>query len=363
MTVSALALAALTQLVIAQTPREVVVLPLSTKGVKAADGLDAWNVVTTAVEKNKRRLKASTSVQKKQHDFLVGPAREQARDCGFKDGCLTEVGTTLGANILVAGRVEKKAITLIAIDVATGTRIGLARSQKKDKKARANQAAARLVRVLKRAAPKAAAAVAANTAAEKGASSATKPPPEDMKVDDPPEKSGDTTKPVDEPGGGAVAAASGTGTGTADPPAPTAGSSIQGTLTIAADQLRGVQSVSIDGAPIPFSGDGTVSWTGAVGAHRLVAKHIDGRSMSKDVRIAPNDTTVVVLEFPNVAPPPPAATTSVSNSEPSVLGAWWFWASIGTAIAAGTTTAALLAFGEKGGPAIPSSSGSIRGTY
>jgi hypothetical protein len=330
------------QLAVAQP--ELVVLPPSTEGAKASDGLAAWKVITGQLERAKGRLGVSTKVQKTQHDFLVGPAREQARDCAMKVGCLADVGSTLGADILVAGRIEKTQIVLTAIDIAERSRVGEVRSRKnlakRGLKRRARDVAQRLRRLLKTAKKKAPPAVA------------EAPPPSDT----PPTAGG--PPPTDAASDGAM------GAKLDDPPPPPAGSALAlGSVTIPADQLRGVSQVTIDGEVVAFAGSGAMTWTGAPGEHTLVAQRIDGQSVTRSVRVNPNDATQVTLDFPAVAPAPAtSATTRVEPATP-VTSKWWFWTSIGVAVLAGTGTAVLLIGGDKGGPALPPVNGSITGSY
>lgn len=338
MTFSAIALTAVAQLAIAQAAPELVVLPLATEGAKASDGLAAWKVVTAAVERSKKKLDVSTSLQKKQHDFLVGPAREQARDCGFEAPCLAEVGSTLGADVLVAGRIEKDGVVLTAIDVNSGVRVADGRSLRKLRRrtltVRSRDASQRLIRTLTKHMKKAKAVAAA--APKKKPAPEVEPPKADP-ITDP------ITEPLDD-GAAPVAAAT-------------------GSLLIPASELRGVSRVAVDGDPVSFSGDGSITWTGAPGTHRLVATRADGQSIARDVRIDPNDTAQISLEFPAITAPPPPTVAATVVEEPSPTSKWWFWTAIGAAVVAGGSTAALLALGDKGGPSLPSSSGTIRGTY
>jgi hypothetical protein len=321
-------LLALMALAPGQGPKELVVLPLSEDGVKPPAGLDAWKVVTAELRRS-GRLGMSMAMQKKQHDFLIGPAREQARDCGSNVECLAEIGAALKADVLVAGTVDDGGVSLIAIDVKAAKRIGGARSNRKLSKAAIKRKAVSAARVL-------------IEAIGRGA-----PPPAVVKT---PEPRASTTPPAPPPPEPEAA------------PQPVA----QGELHIGKEQLAGVTEVKVDGETLLFAGDGSMSWKGAPGTHSLVAMRSDGNRIVKDVVIDAERTTEVYLDFALAAvppPPPPAAAAKPEEEEEDFLTAWWFWTSIGAAVAAGATTAALLAGGAKGGPDLEGDTGTIRGRY
>jgi hypothetical protein len=311
--------------------KELVTLPLSEEGVKPPAGLDAWKVITQELKRS-AKLGMSMALQKKQHDFLIGPAREQARDCGTNVECLAEIGVALKADVLVAGSVDDSGVSLIAIDVKSSKRIGGARSNRKLAKAalkrKARSAARVLIEVIGRSVP----AVAAKTPEPRS------PPP-------PPVESAPAPPP-------------------AEPEAP-APAVAEGEIHIPKEQLSSVSEVKIDGEILLFGGDGSMTWKGAPGSHSLVAVRADGSRITKDVMVDPAKRTEVVLEFPVAAVPTESPPPAPPEPEPeeNVLTTWWFWTSIGAAVAAGATTAALLAGGAKGGPDIQGETGTIRGSY
>jgi hypothetical protein len=115
----------------AQT-KELVALPLTEEApIKPPVGIDAWKVVTAELKRQSARIQVSTALQKKRHEWVIGPARERARDCGQNTECLAEIGAALGADILVAGIVDKTGVLLIAVQVKTAKKIGSGRSPKK----------------------------------------------------------------------------------------------------------------------------------------------------------------------------------------------------------------------------------------
>lgn len=320
--------------------KELVALPLSEEGVKPPAGLDAWKSLIRELEKRGRRLGLSTALQKKRHDFLIGPAREQGRDCGSNAECLAEIGAALGGDILVAGTVSKSRVTVYAVDVATAKQIGKAHSPSKLARRPLAQKARVAARVLMRALSR----LAKEPKKAEVAAAPPKTPPEEA----PSERV--ESKPEDE----AVTEAP------APPPRAT-----EGRILIPKEQLSGVSRVTIDGTQLYFSGDGSMRWTGATGAHTLIAERNDGNRLKKDVVVEPDEATEVSLVFPPAAlPPPPAPSVEVKPRETNdVFGAWWFWTSVGAAVVAGTTTAALLAGGAKGGPSLEGNTGTIRGSY
>ena len=319
------AVLALAALAVAQSsPPELVTLPLSVDAVDPQSALSAWNLVSATLDKRARSLNVSTSLQQARHEFLMGPAREQARDCGRDVDCLAEIGAALGAELLVVGIVSNR-VALVAIRVADRSVLAKARSPKKGSmKRRAKIAAIRLAKRLGRALRKAG-APQPPILAPPGIAKAKPPPPE------PP------------------------------PPEPS------GLLYIHRDRLTGVSQVTLDGAPVDFTGEGFISWPAASGPHTLRATHIDGRQTEKTVVIEAGQTTEVALRFPAApSPPPSVAVAPPAAAKPEnddVTGTWWFWTAVGTAVVAGAATAAILASGSKGGPTPPSDTGTIQGTY
>ncbi len=303
---------------------EIVVLPLSASDALGPQSLEAWKVIAEELAKAKKKLKAQTALQKKQHDFLIGPVREQARDCGEKLSCLAEIGTALGANILVFGKLDENGIGLKAIDVASASAIAEGGS----------------------------AATLAKQAVKKQAVAATKSLVQALAAHQKKSKNVGKTGPT-----GPVAEVP-----APPPPAEPTGTApilALGKLVIGKDQLAGVTKVNVDGEVVLFGGDGTISWSGAPGIHRVQAERADGNSVSKELVLEPGQTKFVSLEFPIVAPPAAVAV----NDDDAVTSKWWFWTSLGVAVAAGSATAILLLGGEKGGPQLPDSTGTIRGTY
>ena len=311
----------------AQGPKELVALPLSEDGVKPPAGLDAWKVVTAELKRS-GRLGMSMALQKKQHDFLIGPAREQARDCGSNMECLAEIGAALKADVLVAGTVDATSVSLVAVDVKAATKLGSSRSSKKLAKAsikrRASSAARMLIEAI---------------------GTGTPPPPPPVAVVEDPARL--PPPPSDAPPPPVVA--------TAEAPS--------GELHIGKDQLTGVAEVKVDGETLLFAGDGSMIWKGTPGTHSLVAVHADGNRVSKDVVIDQDKTTEVTLEFAATTASTEPPKAEEEKKDDSFLTAWWFWTSIGAAVAAGATTAALLAAGTKGGPDLEGDTGTIRGRY
>jgi hypothetical protein len=345
----------------AQT-KEIVVVPLTEDGVKTG-GIDAWKVVVEEVRKTAGRLGFATALQKSRHDFLIGPVRDEARDCGGNTECLAAIGTTLGVDVLVAGSLAADAVTLTAIDIATMKVVAGARSPKgsasKGPKDKARAASKVLIRALAdlgkgevlaqktekveggKPPPDGAAKPPPENAAKPPPENAAKPPPGRARPP-PPEKVDDPPPPET----------------VADPPPP----ALEGTLVISKEQLAGVTEVTLDGQRLFFSGDGSITWKGSPGSHALVARRSDETKTSKDVVVNPNETTQVVLAFPTEALPPPVPAEDPEESS-TVLTEWWFWVAIGAAVAAGATTAGVLAGGGKGGPSIEGTAGSIRGRY
>jgi hypothetical protein len=292
------------------TPDEprLVVLPLEVEGVKAQLGLDAWNIVVDEITKSKSKIHVNMSQQAEIHGLLLGPARERARDCGGNAECLRDIGATLEVNVLVAGKVTKDTVSLTALDVATGQRIALARSPASLASATLERRARAAVNVLVQAmlrsrAKKAEDAKAAPSeetpAIDAAAAQATEPSPRAAGAGA--ETAAAAAPKATSPSGIGIGTRTGTRTGTG-PETGTGPGTGGGT------------------------GPGTGGGTGAGAGTALV---------------------------PTAAPP----------EQEDVTSRWWFWAGIGAAVLAGGLTAAFLFGGTKGGPAVPSETGRIMGTY
>ena len=330
------ALALMATLTVAQPSRpQLVTLPLAASSAKTQQTLSAWNTVVAELDKRARGLKVRVDLQKSQHAFLVGPAREQARDCDRDVDCLAEIGSALGADVMVIGVVSTR-IALLAIRVEDRAVLAKARSPRKGSVVqRAKRAAQRLARrlrtSLRRRLPKS---------------------PDPLATAAPASESGPTTQqpPIVEPS-------------SAGRRAP-----VQGLLYIDRTQLAGVTRLTLDGEPLAFTGEGFVSWPATSGPHTLRAVHLDGRELVKTVELQAGQTTEVALNFPiPTAPPTPPLTAAPvqppAEDDSDVTGTWWFWTAVGTAVVAGAATAAVLATGNKGGPTPPSETGSIQGSY
>lgn len=314
---------------VGQTSRpELVTLPLSGSGDDAQGALSAWNAVVGVLDARARKMGVSTRIQKTKHEFLVGPAREQAADCSRDVDCLAEIGATLGADILVVG-VAARRFSLMAIRVADRTVLAKVRSPAKGAPPkRARLSAKRLARALEKALKGKGKRQARATRPSPGRPNATPPPPP-----------------------------------------------VTGLLYIHRDQLSGISRLTLDGEPVSFTGEGFVSWPASSGEHTLRAFHVDGRELSLSVFLEPGRTTEVPLTFPTLAPvaPPPPPVIAVANEadrpapaeedDDGVLSKWWFWTAVGSAVIVGTVTAAALVSGSQGGPTPPSETGTIQGSY
>lgn len=337
---------------------QLVTVPMATVGVSVSEGLEAWKIVKEAIAQSKGRLGVSVSLQRRRHDFVVGPAREQVKDCTGNVDCLKEIGGALGADILVTGRVTPTAVSLLALEVNTGRLVGEAETPVELQKAALDSRASSAARLLVAAmapdeSPSAAAGGGPSSAAPSGGPMAATPGGSDEGL-----KGFDGPEP--EPAGGELKG---------EDPLPTASTPVDdtpinpmhGVLKLSSDQLRGVIRVSIDGSDITFTAQGNVQWRGAPGDHRLVVEKSSGERLSRNVFVEPGSETNVVLQWPNVTGSAPPAQQDDQGS--GVTGKWWFWTSLGAAVAAGTTTAVLLAGGDKGGPALAGETGRIQGTY
>ncbi len=298
---------------------QLVVLPLESENGQARKAFDAWKKLVGRLRKTSKKNGFRTELQRKQHDFLVGPAREQAKDCKGKPACLIEIGEALQADYLVTGSLSKT-IHLIAWDISAQKQLGTVTSSPRAKKLSKHvRSSAELLAKMVAKAQKDK-SKAANGQAKKRKKKSSEP----------------TTL-------------------------------AQGELLLPKDQLRGVQSVKIDGKPLSFQGDGSMIYQGSVGEHLLQAQHLDGRSLRTVFELTGKPSQSIALNFPapQAAPPPPAVSQAPPPpaQEEQVTSKWWLWAALGLAAVAGGATFAVLAGGEKGGPSFPAQTGTIQGTY
>jgi hypothetical protein len=290
-------------------PLEVIILPPQPKEVKPNVAMDVWSNVQSQLEKGQKEAGISLVLQKDVKDALSGPAKDQAWECDAEPVCLAELGATLGADLVVAGVVEKESVALLLVEVKSKKKVVGARSSKKLAKAGAKRQATAAIRGLLQ-----------------GIDTWRKAPPEP----EPP------------------------------PPPPMA------ELRIPKDQLTDVTEVKIDGQPVAPAADGAISWKGSPGSHAVSAKRADGQGTELQVTLDPAAPVEVKLAFLAPAPPPPEPQIAPPPEDPSgdtVTSEWWFWTSLGAAVAVGGTTAVLLLGGIKGGPSINEDTGSISGTY
>lgn len=346
---------------------QLVVLPLEPEGVKAQVAIDAWKVVVAEVGKARGKLRVGTKLQGEIHDFLVGPARERAKECGANLDCLREIGSAIDAGIIIAGKVSKDAVLLLAIEVPTGQKLATARSPaslaggKPEKMSRA--AAAAMIGALGKARQKSGAGAAALASKDPAAAK-----PESVKKTEvagrKAEAGGKRVEPVPpraEPGAGNTDAVA---SGRRMPDG-------ERELAKAADDLkvddRDRASATSDVPPAPVSPPASSSPEGSSGGAAAAGR------VSRTDRAAPGSRAAPGDRASSPPPPPPPSASAYAGSaslvpaarvesEP-VTGKWWFWTAIGAAVLGGAVTAIALAGGAKGGPSKPSDLGTITGTY
>lgn len=300
------------------TPPEMVVLPPQPLAAKPNIAADVFKAVLGEVEKQKDTLGVSAKLQKDAKAAIGGPAKEQAWECANDPACLSQLGTTLGADYLITGVIDKDSVAFLIVDVKNQKKIVGARSSKKMAKAGPKKQA---------------------EAAFRGALSGFEQWSKNPK----------------------------------GPPPVTEGAEISPTLAelrISAAELENVTEVSLDGVPLPKKDDGSIAWSGPPGSrHVLLAVRRDGVKSSQDVMPeagAPVDIKLVFIEPAPPPPPPPLVAKAEPLPPPESKPAtskWWFWVGIGGAVLVGGATAALLVGGNKGGPTVGSANGSIEGTY
>lgn len=349
----------------AGTP-EMVVFPPQPEGLDQKRAIEVWSVITAQLKEDRAKLGVSFKVQQEAHDVLLGQGREQAWECGLNARCLSDIGGTLGASVVVAGTISESAVSLVVIEVADKKKVtGAKSSPKLAQQASARQALAAakgLVAAYLKVKSKGAKSVLAGEA-EGGAEAAG----EAALAEKPskPEKPAKGSKPEKPAKGGKGAATAKVEPPPPEPEAPPpdqAGSSIDGMIRIARTQLENVTSVSVDGAALVARDDGTMIWIGSPGTHTVRARRSDGATYSKDIEVEPRSTTDLVLEFSSASVTPAFAATYEEEEKP-ITKKWWFWTSVGGAVVAGGVLSLIFIGGSKGGPSISGELGSVSGTY
>jgi len=321
--------AALLVLAAPPEPIELVVLPPEPQGgIKPDVAMQIWKSVVAEVDRSKNALGVSVKLQNDAKAALAGPARDQAWECKGELACLVDLGTTMGAGLILAGSVDKDSVSFLVVDVKAQRRMLGAKSTKKLERAGWRKQSDVAIK-----------GVLQGLEKLRKAPPVEAPPPPEAKIDP------------------SVAE-----------------------IKIAASELADTKELTIDGLPIPKTGDGAVAWSGVPGRHVVVAVKNDGQRAVHELTLDGGKSLSLILAFgaPPTAPsspppavrndpPPPALVASAPpprdddddrNSSPL-----WVWLAVGGAVVAGGTTAALLALGTKGGPSTDSATGSITGTY
>jgi len=379
-------------------PELVVLPPLPEGSVDEQSAIEAWSAITSELKRQKGALGVSLELQIEAHDALVGPGKEQAWECKGKRRCLTDLGGTFGADLLVTGSITNKRVILVLFDVARGRKLTGAKSSRRLSKrspTRRGKAAARGLakayeRLLAKKAKPANLADAKEAGRRRRAGQAVKKPSKKKKsakkrstkkkkkkaakakakakkADEAPPPEPDPADeffvdldPTDDPKPAADSAK--------EPVAEPSKFAIDGVITIAADQLIDVTRVTVDGTAVAPKSDGTLEWMGAPGAHQVIATRTDGARASQEIVVEPRSRVPVLLTF---SAPAPVFQQSFEDppEDKTVFEEWWFWVGVGAALVAGGVTGAALVGGGKGGPSLDgdgfgdSLNGSISGTY
>ncbi|MCC7386294.1 MAG: hypothetical protein IT384_30905 [Deltaproteobacteria bacterium] len=327
-------------------PIELIVLPPRPgKGIKSGAALAVWKGMTKQLGPSAGAQGLSLSAHQEAESAIAGPAKDQAWECALDAGCLADLGATLGGGFLIAGEIAKDHVNLVLIEVRSKKKIVAARSsQKLAKSGPSRQAEAAVRGILK--------GYGSWSAGQRAQAGATPSPP-----------------------GPAYATSE---------------------LTLRRDVLAAVIEVSIDEAIIQPGEDGAIRWIGPPGKHEITAVRADGARAEHTVTLEAGVAFDLRLDFrppapaastssprsvaarpPTEAPPPIASTAPpIASTAPPIAAPgparsdrapissqWWFWTSVGAAIAVGGATAALLLGGAKGGPSIDASTGEIIGSY
>ena len=366
---STVSLTALSVLLTSATP-ELLVMPPKPDGIKEIQAIQAWETITKEFNKRKASLKISTSLQGNAQGILLGMGKKTSWNCGFRIKCLANLGEDLDAQYIVSGQISEKDMTMIIVDVKKKKRLLRVRTGKKvatktfDEKIKLIAKA--LTRGFKR---KTQGKAIAKTTAKKKRRVRKKP--KKAIAEKPKTKPKPAQKPALQPPKIATAV---TKQEEVEPPTPTPAptidvteqlGSLDGLVRFKPGTLTDVTSVTVDGQSITLREDGSAIWIGPAGLHNLVVKRKDGFIAKSEFTLDPRQQFEPKLNWEEDLAAIPMQDFENYKEHKENWQQWWFWASIGSALIAGSVTAGLLLDGgiTSSGPDVAGPTGTVSGTY
>ena len=363
-------------LILATATPQLLVLPPKPNGIKEIQAIDAWEIVTAEFRKRQKKLGVSMTLQRSAQGILLGMGKKTSWNCKMKVSCLSNLGEDLDAQYLVAGVISPEKITMMIVDVKKKKRFLRIRAGKKLAKKSLKDRVRLISKALTRGFEK---KLKRKSSSGKSLSAKSKKGKKRKKAKALAAKKKQNKTNINKKRAKKVPSIDKTATAqtpkvatTSPPPKPKAPEpppqmigSLDGMIQLSAKQLEGVTSIKVDGMSVMTRGDGTAIWMGAPGMHNLVVKRNDGAVARAELIIDPRQIVKPELAWKNEAVT--EFTGDFSNYEVKRPNweKWWFWASIGGALVAGTVTAGILLDGGLGlgGPDVAGPTGTVAGTY
>jgi|GEM_PF-4296605 len=366
---STVSLTALSVLFASATP-ELLVMPPKPDGIPEIQAIQAWETITQEFNKQKASLKISTSLQGSAQGILLGMGKKTSWNCEFRVKCLANLGEDLDAQYLISGKISDKNMTMVIIDVRKKKRLLRVRTGKKISKRTFDEKIKLIAKALARGfkrktqaptAPKSVAKKKRRKSKRKSVSNAKK-----TKVDTGPE--------IKKPKllSSKTVAQTTEKNELQSPPSPAPElkiteqlGSLDGLVRFRPGVLTNVTSVTVDGQSIAVREDGSAVWIGPAGLHNLVVKRNDGFIAKAEFTLDPRQQFEPKLDWKEDLAAIPMQDFESYREKKENWQQWWFWASIGGALIAGSVTAGLLLDGNviSGGPDVAGPTGTVSGTY
>ncbi|MEE2901676.1 MAG: hypothetical protein VYC39_05070 [Myxococcota bacterium] len=366
---STVSLTALSVLFASATP-ELLVMPPKPDGIPEIQAIQAWETITQEFNKQKGSLKISTSLQSSAQGILLGMGKKTSWNCGFRVKCLANLGEDLDAQYLVAGKISDENMTMIIVDVRQKKRLLRVRTGKKVSKKTFDEKIKLIAKALARGfkrktqAPTTRKAIAKKKRRKSKKTSASTAKKAEI-VAKP-----EIKKPTLQPSELAAQTTAEKEVQTNSAPAPEIKiteqlGSLDGLVRFRPGVLTNVTSVTVDGQSIAVREDGSAVWIGPAGLHNLVVKRNDGFVARAEFTLDPRQQFEPKLTWEEDLAAIPMQDFESYREKKENWQQWWFWASIGGALIAGSVTAGLLLDGDvlSGGPDVAGPTGTVSGTY
>ena len=364
---STVSLTAISVLLASATP-ELLVMPPKPDGIPEIQAIQAWETFAKEFAKKRNSLKISTSLQSSAQGILLGMGKKTSWNCGFRVKCLANLGEDLDAQYIVSGQISQQAMTMIIVDVKKKTRLLRVRTGKKIAKKSFDEKIKLIAKALtrgfkqktqgkvvakkkRRKKPKKKALAANNTKkTEKPKAKQPKPALQPPKIASKEVEKKEAKAPAPTPPKLEVSEQLG---------------SLDGLVRFKPGALANVTSITVDGQSIAIREDGSAIWIGPAGLHNLVVKRKDGFIAKSEFTLDPRQQFEPKLTWEEDQAAIPMQDFENYREHKENWQQWWFWASIGSALLAGSVTAGLLLDGKivSSGPDVAGPTGTISGTY